>query len=90
MTEFIEIPFEEAIKSFIEAGDNGKRWRLGDFETSKWLQKNNINLDNIVDFSKNMPDSKIVVIGEGASEGFYIYSEKQKTCFKFVRKMAEV
>ena len=90
MSQFIKIPFEEAIKAFEEAEENGSRWRLGDFSTSKWLQKNNINLDDIVAFSKNMPDSKIVVIGEGQAEGFYIYSQKQKTCFKFEQKLAEV
>ena len=90
MSHFIEINFETALKLFEEAEENGSRWRLGDFSTSKWLQKKNLNLDEIVSFSKNMPDSKIVVIGEGPSEGFYIYSQKQKTCFKFEQKLAEV
>jgi len=89
MSQFIEIAFENALKSFEEAEASGSRWRLGDFTTSKWLQKNNINFDDIVAFSKNMPDSKIVVIGEGPFEGFYIYSQKQKTCYKFEPKLAE-
>ena len=90
MSQFIEINFEEALKYFEEAEENGSRWRFGDFTTAKWLQKNNLNLDNIVSFSKNLPDSKIVVIGEGKAEGFYIYSQKQKTCFKFEPKLAVV
>jgi hypothetical protein len=90
MSQFKEIAFESAVKFFEEAEANGNRWRLGEFTTSKWLQKNNINLDEIVSFSKNLPDSKIVVIGEGPSEGFYIYSQKQKTCFKFEHNLAEV
>ncbi|MBA4408874.1 MAG: hypothetical protein Q8S54_17470 [Bacteroidota bacterium] len=90
MAHFIEIAFNVAMKSFEEAEVNGNRWRMGDFLTSKWLQKKNINFDEIVEFSKNMPDSKIVVIGEGPSEGFYIYSQKQKTCYKFEQKLAEV
>jgi hypothetical protein len=90
MSKFIEIDFEAALKFFEEAETNGSRWRLGDFLTSKWLQKNNVNLDYIVSFSKKMPDSKIVVIGEGSTEGFYIYSQKQKTCFKFEPSLAEV
>lgn len=90
MSHFIEIDFPTALKFFDEADVNGIRLRLGEFPTSKWLQKNNLNLDEIVEFSKNMPDSKIVVIGEGPSEGFYIYSQKQKTCFKFERNLAEV
>ena len=90
MSKFIEISFDDALKFFEEAEKSGYRWRLGDFATSKWLQKRNVNLDEIVSFSKNMPDSKIVVIGEGASEGFYIYSQKQKTCYKFEQKLAQV
>ena len=90
MAHFTEIDFKEAMEIFEEAEVNGSRWRMGDFLTSKWLQKKNINLDEIVAFSKNMPDSKIVVIGEGLSEGFYIYSQKQKTCYKFEQKLAEV
>jgi hypothetical protein len=90
MSQFINIDFETAKQFFEEAELNGSRWRLGDFLTSKWLQKNNINFDEIVSFSKNMPDSKIVVIGEGLAEGFYIYSQKQKTCFKIEQKLAEV
>ncbi len=83
MSQFIKIPFEEAMVSFQEAENNDSRWRLGDFSTSKWLQNKNINLDDVISFSKEMPDSKIVVIGEGSSEGFYIYSQKLGTCFKF-------
>jgi hypothetical protein len=90
MSKFIEISFEAALHFFEEAEENGCRWRLGDFTTSKWLQKNNINFDEIVSFSKNLPDSKIVVIGEGSTEGFYIYSQKQKTCYKFEQKLAQV
>ncbi len=90
MSQFIEIDFESAMIFFGEAEENGYRWRLGDFSTSKWLQKNNINFDEIVSFSKNMPDSKIVLIGEGSYEGFYIYSQKQKTCYKFEQKLAQV
>lgn len=90
MSQFIEIDFGSALSNFEEAEANGSRWRLGDLDTSQWLQKNNVNLDNIIAFSKSMPDSKIVVIGEGTSEGFYIYSQKQKTCFKFEQKLTEV
>jgi hypothetical protein len=90
MSKFKEISYDTALKFFEEAEENGYRWRMGDFTTAKWLQKNNINFDEIVAFSKNMPDSKIVLIGEGASEGFYIYSQKQKTCYKFEQKLTQV
>ena len=90
MAKFIEIPYDTALTFFEKAEESGYRWRMGDFSTAKWLQRNNINFDEIVAFSKNMPDSKIVVIGEGASEGFYIYSQKQKTCYKFEQKLTQV
>jgi hypothetical protein len=90
MAKFLEIPYDTALTFFEEAEENGYRWRMGDFSTAKWLQRNNVNFDEIVAFSKNMPDSKIVLIGEGASEGFYIYSQKQKTCYKFEQKLTQV
>jgi hypothetical protein len=90
MSQFIEIAFDEAMQSFIDADVKGSRLRLGDFPTSKWLQENSINLDLVVEFSKNFPDSKIVVIGEGPSEGFYIYSQKKKSCYRFQRRLTEV
>jgi hypothetical protein len=90
MSKFTEISYDKALSFFEEAEENGYRWRMGDFSTAKWLQQNNINFDEIVSFSKNMPDSKIVVIGEGVYEGFYIYSQKQKTCFKFEPNLAKV
>ena len=90
MRQFIEINFEAALNIFNDAESNGSRWRVGDFTTAQWLQKNAIHLDDIVSYSKNMPDVKIVLIGEGPSEGFYIYSPKLKTCYKFEHSLAEV
>ena len=89
MRELIEINFDTAIQAFELAEQDGNRWRVGDFSTAQWLQKNTINLDDIVSYSKQMPDVKIVIIGEGPSEGFYIYSQKLKTCYKFVHTLAE-
>ncbi len=90
MSQFIKIAFDQAIKFFEEADENGSRWRMGDFQTSQWLQNKNLKLEDVISFSKSMPDSKIVIIGEGPFEGFYIYSQKQKTCFKFEPKLTEV
>jgi len=90
MSHFVEIDFEEALKYFEEAELKGTRMRLGEFTTSKWLQTKNMNLDEIVEFSKNLPDSKLVLIGDGPSEGFYIYSLKRKICFKFERTIQNV
>lgn len=86
MSNFTEIDFEIALQIFSRAEELDTRMRFGDFTTSKWLQKNNLNLDDVIEFSKNLPDSKIVVIGQGTEEGFYIYSSKMKTCYKFVGK----
>lgn len=90
MRQFVEINFDEALRKFQDAEINGLRWRVGDFSTAQWLQKNTIHLDDIVNYSKNMPDVKVVIIGEGPSEGFYIYSPKLKTCYKFEHSLAEI
>ena len=90
MRQFIEINFDHALEAFNEAERTGSRWRVGEFPTAQWLQKNTIHLDDIVSYSKNMPDVRIVIIGEGPSEGFYIYSPKLKTCFKFEHTLAEI
>ncbi len=90
MRQFVEINFDVALVAFNDAESNGYRWRVGDFTTAQWLQRNTIHLDDIVSYSKNMPDVKIVIIGEGPSEGFYIYSPKLKTCLKFEHSLAEI
>lgn len=90
MRQFVEINFDEALQKFQDAEINGLRWRVGDFSTAQWLQKNTIHLDDIVNYSKNMPDVKVVIIGEGPSEGFYIYSPKLKTCYKFEHSLAKI
>jgi hypothetical protein len=90
MRQFTEINFDTALQAFELAEQVGTRWRVGDFSTAQWLQKNTIHLDDIVSSAKNMPDVKIVIIGEGPSEGFYIYSQKLKTCYKFEHTLAEI
>jgi hypothetical protein len=73
---------------FKQADSLGRRMKLGDFNTSKWLQKENINLDEVKDISRSYSDLKIFIIGEGATEGFYIYSQKHETCFKFEAELS--
>lgn len=90
MRQFIEINFDTAMQMFDHAERNGNRWRVGEFTTAQWLQKNTIHLDDIVALSKKMPDVRMVIIGEGPYEGFYIYSPKQKTCYKFEHTLAEI
>ncbi|WP_321290037.1 hypothetical protein [uncultured Sunxiuqinia sp.] len=88
MVKFKEINYQESLNLFRQADHSGKRLRLGDFTTSQWLQKENINLYEIKTISSNYPDLKIFIIGEGESEGFYIYSQKQETCFKFEAELS--
>lgn len=83
MDKFKQIDYYQSLALFQLAEMKGRRFRLGDFVTSQWLQKENINLDDVKKISKKYPDLKIFIIGEGESEGFYIYSQKHETCFKF-------
>lgn len=83
MVNFKEINYQESLERLKEADALGIRLRLGEFSTSQWLQKENINLDEVKEISKAYPDLKIFIIGEGQFEGFYIYSQKHETCFKF-------
>lgn len=83
MVNFKQINYHQSLLLFKRADHAGRRLKLGELTTSQWLQKENINLDQIKDISRNYPDLKIFIIGEGESEGFYIYSQKQETCFKF-------
>ncbi len=82
-SSFIRIDYHSSLLIFKEAESAGYRLRIGEFHTSKWLQKENINLDVIKDISLNYSDLKIFIIGNGKYEGFYIYSKKHETCFKF-------
>ncbi|WP_339738309.1 hypothetical protein [uncultured Sunxiuqinia sp.] len=88
MVNFKQINYHKSLELFEHADLAGKRLRLGEFSTSIWLQKENINLDEIKDISKNYPDLKIFIIGEGESEGFYIYSQRHETCFKFEAELS--
>lgn len=83
MENYKKISYLESLRIFKQADQLDRRLRIGDLKTSKWLQRENINLDNIKEISKNYPDLRIFIIGEGQSEGFYIYSQQMETCFKF-------
>lgn len=90
MFKFKEIEYVHSLQFFEKAERAGLRMKMGDFDTSKWLQSENINFDDIVSFSKQIPDSKIFIIGSGDNQGFYIYSQKQQSCFKFERQLQAV
>ncbi len=83
MDNFKKISYLESTRIFRQADQLGRRLRLGDLNTSKWLQRENINLDDIKAISRNYPDLRIFIIGEGKDEGFYIYSKQMETCFKY-------
>ncbi len=90
MDNFRQIDYSESQDFFRRAEITGCRLRIGDLNTSKWLQKESIKLDDIKNISRNYPDLRIFIIGEGDTEGFYIYSQKQKTCFKFEATLSEI
>ncbi len=90
MLKFKQIEYLRSLQLFENAEKSGFRLKIGDFETSKWLQRENIKFDDIVSFSKQMPDAKIFIIGSGDDQGFYIYSQKQQTCFKFEHQLQAV
>ena len=83
MDDFKKISYLDSLRIFSKADQLGKRLKVGDLKTSKWLQRENINLDSIKAISKDYPDLRIFIIGEGQNEGFYIYSQQMETCFKF-------
>lgn len=83
MDHFRNIDYTSTLEIFQTAEVAGRRLRLGEVNTSRWLQKENINLDDIKRASTFFPDLRIFIIGEGEFEGFYIYSQKKETCYKF-------
>lgn len=83
MFNFKQIEYRKSLLLFDKAERFGQRLKIGEFDTSKWLQQKNVKLDEIVDFSKQMPDVRIFIIGAGTDEGFYIYSKKLEVCYKF-------
>ncbi|RKD90526.1 hypothetical protein [Mangrovibacterium diazotrophicum] len=83
MDQFKHIDYLMSLEIFRKAEVLGRRLKLGEFRTSCWLQKENIKLDDIKSASRNFPDLRIFIIGEGEFEGFYIYSQKKESCFKF-------
>ena len=90
MVNFKQISYHKSQDIFRTAELSGTRLRVGDFTTSQWLQKENINLDEVKDISRNYPDLRIFIIGEGEFEGFYIYSQKHETCFKFEAELSMI
>lgn len=80
---FMNLDYANTLEIFRKAETTGRRLKMGEINTSRWLQQKNIKLDDIKEVSQKFPDLRIFIIGEGESEGFYIYSQKKETCFKF-------
>ncbi len=90
MDSFKPIDYKLSQEIFRKADLTGRRLTVGEMKTSQWLQKNQVNMEMIKDFSRNYPDLRVFIIGEGATEGFYIYSQKKETCFKFEATFSEI
>ncbi len=89
MDHFKRIDYNLSREIFRKATVTGRRLTIGEMKTSQWLQKNHINLDAVKDVSRDYPDLRVFIIGEGETEGFYIYSQKKETCFKFEATLSE-
>jgi len=90
MNYFKPIDYKLSQEIFHKATITGRRLTIGEMKTSKWLQKNQINMELIKDVSRDYPDLRVFIIGEGETEGFYIYSQKKETCFKFEATLSEI
>jgi len=82
MVSFTQIEYDGTIKNFDNEEKAGRRYKLGELKTSLWLKKNNIKFEDVIEISNQMPDPRLMIIGEGKLNGFYIYSTKLKKCFK--------
>ena len=76
------IEYFVACSYFKDAENKGLKLQSGNIETSIWLHKEKINLDLVIDIARNFPDSKTFIIAQGENKGFYIYSNKKRTCIK--------
>lgn len=84
MSDFSQINYRNALFLFEKEERAGRRFRMGDLRTSLWLKENNINFSEVKKISTALPDPRLVIIGEGRSSGFYIYSHVQQKCFKSI------
>ncbi len=90
MTLFSKIDYNNSLINFEREEKAGRRIRMGELETSIWLQNNRIQLEMIKEISSEMPDPRIVIIKEGEHMGFYIYSHKVKSCYRYSPQLVNV
>ncbi|MDP4186012.1 MAG: hypothetical protein Q8862_12740 [Bacteroidota bacterium] len=84
MPKFEVVDYEQIMIRFQEAEESGLRLKLGDLDTSEWLQQERINQDDLVEASREFPDPRNFIIASGESKGFYVYSNKNKSCIRIV------
>lgn len=82
MPKFETVDYEQMLVQFQDAETLGIRMKQGDLETSEWLQQEKINQDDVIEASKNFPDSRIFIIASGRFKGFYVYSKNTQSCIK--------
>jgi hypothetical protein len=82
MLNFSLINYRDIILQFEKEEKAGRRYKMGDLKTSLWLKKNDINFGELREISNELPDPRLVIIGEGSFSGFYIYSNKLRKCYK--------
>ncbi|MBN1821290.1 MAG: hypothetical protein JXR31_06940 [Prolixibacteraceae bacterium] len=89
MPDFAQIDYSRSIRQFEKEELAGRRYKLGDLRTSLWLKQNDINFGEVKRISNQLPDPRLVIIGEGKHSGFYIYSHRMGKCFKSTVKKHE-
>jgi hypothetical protein len=84
MSHFSQIDYHNIILQFEKEERAGRRYKMGDLKTSLWLKKNNINFEEVMKLSNELPDPRLIIIGEGLFSGIYIYSHKLQICYRNV------
>jgi hypothetical protein len=84
MNHFSQIDYQGIILQFEKEENAGRRYKMGDLKTSLWLKKNNINFEEVMKLSNELPDPRMIIIGEGLYSGLYIYSNKLQVCYRNV------
>ncbi len=78
MTHFIEVDFKKTLNFSKWAEFSDIRMRTGEFMISTWLQRNILNFNEAIGFSKYSTDLKFVLVGARPNEDFDIYSQNKK------------
>ncbi len=88
MKKHKKIDYHHIINQFALAEKEGNRLRIGDLETSEWLQNESINQCDVMEISQLFDDPRICIIAQGKYKGFYIYSVQEEVCYQLVKGVA--